>query len=237
MIANFTKWFPNIDNFKPKIILYYIGINERAYYHYNPNPKNLNTGEFITNYVSDKMRENNNKERFLDYLKNNSFILNKSKIVQLKYFPNISKKQKDYSSFEMEYNLNSNNFGKTFLNQNDADKIYSYTELKKNNYDYYKSLYQRLNYLINLTKKIDAIPILITQVMLDGQRTDFMYYTNQIIRQFCKENSIKLIDLAKIIHLELDDFYDEVHTTPKGSKKIAKKMYPKIKKNIIEIFY
>ncbi len=237
LITNFTKWFPNIDNFKPKIILYYIGINERAYYDYNPNPENFTTGEFITNHVSDKMKENSIKERFLDYVKNNSFFLNKSKIIQLKYFPNISKKEKDYSSFKMEYNLNSNNLNKLFINQNEADKIHSYSELKKNNYDYYKSLYDRLNYLINITKKIDATPILITQVMLDGQATDFMYYTNQIIRQFCKENSVKLVDLAKIINFELDDFYDDVHTTPKGSKKIAKAIYPNIKKYIIETFY
>ena len=64
-----------------------------------------------------------------------------------------------------------------------------------------------------------------------------MYYTNQIIRQFCKENSVKLVDLAKIINFELDDFYDDVHTTPKGSKKIAKAIYPNIKKYIIETFY
>ena len=237
LITNFTKWFPNINNFKPKVILYYVGINERAYYHYNPNPKNLASGEFITNHVSDKMRENSSKERFLDYLKNNSFLLKKSKVVQLKYFPNISKKEKDYSSFKMKYNLNSNNLHKLFINQNEADEIYSYSDLKKNNYDYYKSLYDRLNYLINLTKKNDAIPIIITQVMLDGQGTDFMYYTNQIIRQFCKEKDVKLVDLAKIINLELDDFYDDVHTTPEGSKKIAKRIYPNLKQYIVEIFY
>ena len=84
LISNFKKWFPNIKNFNPKIIIYYIGINERFYYNYNPNPENFETGEFNTSHAFDRMKRTTFKGRLNDYIKNNSFIALKVKMIQMK---------------------------------------------------------------------------------------------------------------------------------------------------------
>ena len=46
--------------------------------------------------------------------------------------------------------------------------------------------------------------------MYNGQGLEIMYYTNYIIREFFNKNDeIIFIDLAKIINLDIEDYYDE----------------------------
>ena len=80
---------------------------------------------------------------------------------------------------------------------------------------------ERLSYLTEIIKKNNSVPIYINQVMVNGQKSELMYITNEIIREYCTKNNIYFIDLAKIAKLELSDFYDDFHTTPEGSAKIA----------------
>ena len=49
-----------------------------------------------------------------------------------------------------------------------------------------------------------------------------MFITNVIIRKYCTDNNIGFIDLAREANLIITDFYDDFHTTPDGSNKIAK---------------
>ena len=73
--------------------------------------------------------------------------------------------------------------------------------------------------------------------MYNGQGLEIMYYTNYIIREFFKKNTeIIFIDLAKIINLDIEDYYDEFHTKPSGSKKIANILYPFLKNKLSKIF-
>ena len=234
-IVNFRKWFSNIPNFKPKAILYYIGINERFYYNFNPNPKNLNTGKFKTHHDFENMERNDFWGRLSDYIKNNSFIASKVKIIKFKYFNN-KVRSNDYSNFTLTYNLNDEIKGK-FVNQDQADSHFKLNDLivkDKNNFSL--SLKQRLEHLNELTLKIGAQPIFINQVMYNGQGNEVMYYTNYVIREFFKNNKeIIFIDLAKDINLEIEDFYDEFHTKPSGSKKIANTLYPFLKFHLSKI--
>ena len=81
---------------------------------------------------------------------------------------------------------------------------------------------------------MDIIPIFITQKTLRGYEKnnkifsfsdkDFFTYEKNIsimIIEFCKENKIICFDLNKELQFNEADFYDLVHTTPTGSKKIA----------------
>ena len=45
---------------------------------------------------------------------------------------------------------------------------------------------------------------------------------------------LHIIKLDEIIEMELNDFYDEVHTTPKGSEKIANAIYPLLREILIK---
>ena len=72
--------------------------------------------------------------------------------------------------------------------------------------------------------------------MYNGQGNEVMYYTNYIIREFFKKNKdIIFIDLAKISNLDIEDYYDEFHTKPSGSKKIAETIYPFLKFSLSKI--
>ena len=77
--------------------------------------------------------------------------------------------------------------------------------------------------------RLGAKPIFVNQVLNDGQLSKKMYLTNYIIREFSLKNNHRFIDLAKSVVLDKKDFYDEFHTTPSGSKKIAEYLYPKLK--------
>ena len=228
LINNFEKWFLNIENFQPKILIYYIGINERFYFNYNPNPKNFFTGKFKTKHAFDKMTKVSKVDQLNDYIKNNSFFLKRGKIVQLKYFSG-KVRTADYSEFRATYGL-EHGLSDFFYSQKDMDEKFNINLLKSENKMYVKSLKDRLGHLSYLTLKIGAEPIFINQVLNDGQISKKMYLTNFIIRDFCFQNKFKFIDLAKDIILDKNDFYDEFHTTPSGSKKIAEYIYPKLKK-------
>jgi len=227
-INNFSKWFTSIENFNPEVIIYYIGINDRLYYNYDPNPENFDYGTFKTQHAFDNMMKSSSRDRILDYIKNNSFIMQKGKIIQNKYF-NSKIKKADLSKFKVTYNL-EHGYSENFYTQQDMDKKFDINDLRKNNKIYYDSFLKRLEYLTKLTKNIGAKPIFVNQVMNDGQLSEKLFFTNYIIRDFCLKNNIKFVDLAKNIVLDKFDFYDEFHTTPSGSKKIAEYIYPHLLK-------
>jgi lysophospholipase L1-like esterase len=43
------------------------------------------------------------------------------------------------------------------------------------------------------------------------------------------DNNWPIIKLDELIQMERHDFYDKVHTTPQGSKRIANIIYPYLK--------
>jgi len=44
---------------------------------------------------------------------------------------------------------------------------------------------------------------------------------NEVTRAYCKETSALCLDVARDLEVDDGDFYDAVHTTPKGSRKVA----------------
>ena len=234
-IVNFKRWFSKIPEFNPRVIIYYIGINERFYYGFNPNPKNFYTENFNTPHDFETMVRNDLKGKINDYIKNNSFFISKLKIVKFKYLKK-RVRSNDYSNFTLTYNINSAIEG-DFITQLQADNFFDLNQIKnKDKNEYAISLHERLNYLIKFTKEIGATPIFINQVMYNGQGVEIMYYTNQIIREFFQSNKeVIFIDLAKTIKLDINDFYDAFHTKPSGSRKIAEAIYSNLKFNLMKI--
>ena len=76
-------------------------------------------------------------------------------------------------------------------------------------------------------------PIFITQVAYNGIKDQKLFLINEKLKDFSENNNFQLIKLDEIINMDLYDFYDEMHTTPNGSKKIADTIYPYLKKMLV----
>ena len=73
-INDFNFWFPKIPNFNPEYVIFYIGINDKF--------DNFDGRYFLDNKVSEEKFD-----QFKDYIKNNSFFVDKFKSIKNKYFP------------------------------------------------------------------------------------------------------------------------------------------------------
>ena len=87
----------------------------------------------------------------------------------------------------------------------------------------------RLNNLNAVIKKSSFTPIFITQIKFDGLKERRMFLANETIKKFAKKNNYRIIPLDELIkEMEVGDFFDEVHTTISGSRKIAEIIYKNI---------
>ncbi len=211
MIYDFNHWFPKINNFKPEYIIFYLGLNDRA----------------LSDQVSEKMFDLHIQEkridRIKDYIKNNSFIYERYKTIANKYFP------KQTSG----YFVDNDELYKDF-------KYVGYKQAKELNKDIsnedrilIKQFEKRLLVLKKILIKNNITPIFITQITFNGIKDQKLFLINEKLKDFSKNNGFQLIKLDEIINVSLYDFYDEVHTTPNGSKKIADAIYPYLKKMLL----
>ena len=211
MIYDFNHWFPKINNFKPEYVIFYLGLNDRT----------------LSDQISERMFDLHIQEkridRIKDYIKNNSFIYERYKSILNKYFP------KQTSG----YFIDNNELYKDF-------KYVGYKQAKELN----KGISSEDSILINqfekrllILKKIiiknNIKPIFITQISFNGIEDQKLFLINEKLKDFSKNNGYQLIKLDEIINMDLYDFYDEMHTTPKGSKKIADVIYPYLKKMLL----
>ena len=75
----------------------------------------------------------------------------------------------------------------------------------------------------------------ITQIQFDGINNKKLFIINEYLKEFCKINNYNIIKLDEMNYdLNDKDFYDEVHTTIEGSRKISNLIYKDIKKYLIE---
>ena len=106
----------------------------------------------------------------------------------------------------------------------------------------------KLQFITNLddlykkTKKLNSIPIFITQKTLRGtkiknkiySRNNFDYFSYEkevarIITNFCKEKKIYCIDINKKFDFDLNDTYDLVHLSPSGAEKLSDLIFNELK--------
>ena len=204
IIYDFIHWFPRINNLNPEYVIFYLGINEHL------------VGDGSGVYQFDLNIEKKKFDRFRDYIKNNSFFYRRYMTIKKKYFP------KDTSGYFFNNEKLYDNFTYTSYNQAKNFK----REISEEDNKLLIQLDKRLLVLKNIVKSNNLIPIFITQVVYDGLRDQKLFLVNERLKKFSIHNNYHLIKLDEIIEMELDDFYDTMHTTPKGSKKIAETIYP-----------
>ena len=204
IIYDFIHWFPRINNLNPEYVIFYLGINEHLV------ADESGVYEFDLNIEKKKF------DRFRDYIKNNSFFYRRYMTIKKKYFP------KDTSGYFFNNEKLYDNFTYTSYNQAKNFK----REISEKDNKLLIQLDKRLLVLKNIVKSNNLIPIFITQVAYDGLRDQKLFLVNERLKKFSIHNNYHLIKLDEIIEMELYDFYDTTHTTPKGSKKIAETIYP-----------
>ena len=204
IIYDFIHWFPRINNLNPEYVIFYLGINEHLVVDESA------VHQFDLNIEKKKFN------RFRDYIKNNSFFYRRYMKIKKKYFP------KDTSGYFFNNEKLYDNFTYTSYNQAKNFK----REISEEDNKLLIQLDKRLLVLKNIVKSNNLIPIFITQVVYDGLRDQKLFLVNERLKKFSIHNNYHLIKLDEIIEMELYDFYDTTHTTPKGSKKIAETIYP-----------
>jgi len=218
------KFYPKIKNFNPNKMILYMGMTDGLLCKdYIENQKNIS--QFNSNLVWDNLIEVNKIKRLKDYLNNNSFFLNKLKIIQLKYFPHRKQKvARDEEGFlKKQINLK-------YLNYYDAQKIYTLNEIEKKYLPCKNRLLTNLDNILKFSQENKIQILFVSNINYKGVKDDWLYYTNLLIYDFAKRNSLAYIDIGKIKSMDKEDFYDDQHTTPRGSEKIAKFIYPEVVK-------
>ena len=215
-VNEFSYWFSKIPNFKPNIIIYYFGINDR----------NLNKNrwhDYETNY--------NFYNFIIDNISQKSFFWEKTKIIKDKYFytqENLGK------YFTNDQDLLIKLKEKKFISYREAQNKYkskSKTEIKIIE-NYNKNLIDLKNKLIEWNIK----PIFITQITYDINGDKLLYFLNLELKKFVNKNKYDIIRLDELIEKPLiNSFVDQVHTNSNGSEKIANILYPKLKDKILEL--
>ena len=202
-INDFNFWFSKIPNFNPKYVIFYIGINDRF--------DNFNGRFFLDKKISEKKID-----QIKDYIKNNSFIVDKFKTIKNKYFPKNT----------FAYDLSNNNLYENFNYVDFQSALKLHNNISEKNLILIKNFRAKLN---NLKIKIDELniqPIFINQLMYDGLKDEKLFLINNELKNFAIENKYSIISLDEILIMKKNDFFDPAHTTPQGSKRIADKIFP-----------
>ena len=202
-INDFLFWFPKIPDLNPDYVIFYIGINDRhkAEKHYDLK-------------ISFK-RFNQLK----DYIKNNSIIADKYKTIKNKYYPRNT----------LSYNFDNLKIYQDFRYYNYFNAKEAYKKPSYESQIQLKRFKLRLIKLKNIIDNNNFKPIFITQLMYNGLIDSNLYFINEELKKFALDNNFDLIPLDEILEMETYDFYDSIHTTPKGSKRIADTIYPYLK--------
>ena len=222
-IWNFENWFNKLENFKPKYILFYIGINDSllisrglALKHYD-NHIGIPTNWTYLKKIKYYLKKNNGITYKLAHAMYKKFYLKDTYVIS---------KRVSHLKRNPNYQLVSENY-----------------EITK----YYKKfLPENLKKLHNYSIEFGSTPIFITQKSLMGKMHNKKYYsinkTNIYLHEkaasieimnYCEENNLLCLDLNKEINFVKDDVYDLAHTTPKGSLKISNYIYERLKDKLI----
>ena len=211
---DFKNWFPKIADFNPEYVIFYLGVNDRKF------PEDEEHRFYDEQHSLLKLK------KIRDYVKNNSFILEKIKKIKNKYFI------KNYDLYDMDKKDLYVDFN--YIDFNKAKKKHS-PILSADEKKYISLLKIRLENLNKSIKKNNFIPIFITQIKFDGLSDRRLFIANKEIKKFVKSNNYKIIPLDELIdNIDLNDFFDEVHTTISGSEKIANTIYKHLKDIIVK---
>ncbi len=202
-INDFNFWFSKIPDLNFKYVIFFIGINDRFNYNYEES--------FWDNKVSKKKFD-----QIKDYIKNNSIFIDKYKFFKNKYFPTNT----------LAYNFDNELLYKDFEYISYKKASILHNNLDENDLNLINQFKLRLIKLKLIIEKKQIKPIFITQLKFDGVKEKKLFLINNELKNFAQKNQYFFIPLDEILVMKVNDYYDELHTTPQGSKRIADKIFP-----------
>jgi len=212
IVASFEKWLYKLENFSPKYILFYMGLNDSD--HQNINITDNNAGHLLNP---------EKKDVFFDNIKSRSIIYDSIRKVKFKYLPRkgfVKYDGKIGENYINEYN---------FINYNTLIEKYNLNPSVIKNSKQISAYLKRIDKLNEYSKKIKSKPIFITNIGSNGYDLDLFLY-NQALINHCVLKRYKCIDLAKKIEPDIKYWYGEKHTTKKGSAAIANLIFEDLSK-------
>ena len=199
-INDFYYWFSKIPNFKPEYVIFYIGVNDR---------------DIADPFLDYKISEDK-IDQIKDFIKNNSIFVDKFKFFKNRYFPRNTSAY-DFNNAELYKDFEYVDYQKaTILHKNLDKKDLEFIDIFRNKLDKLKLIIEKNNFK----------PIFITQLKFDGLKDKKLFLVNNELKKYSETNNYFLIPLDEILNMQINDFYDTVHTTPQGSKRIADAIFP-----------
>ena len=216
-LSNLKYWFPRLKDFKPRYIIYYIGINDQ-----------YADQELRNEFQDGKILSDSKYERIWDNIKSRSLFYDFARKIKHKYHKSDKKLLYDFDEGIKKYKSSNTKFlsYKEFKNNNDSNTIL--TKHKK----LINVFISRVDRLHVETTKINAIPIFINQLTAEGFNNPALVALNLSLIDHCKFKEYKCIDLASKLDGKFDFWWDGIHTTPKGSQEIADIIAPELIKII-----
>ena len=216
-LSNLKYWFPRLKDFKPKYIIYYIGINDQ-----------YADQELRNEFQDGTILSDTKYERILDNIKSRSLLYDLARKTKHKYYKSEKKLLYDFDEGIKKYKSSNVKFlgYKKFKNNNNVSSVLT---KHKSLTDVYIS---RIDRLYLETMKINAVPIFINQLTAEGFNNSGLAALNLSLINHCKIKKYKCIDVASKLDGKFDFWWDGIHTTPKGSKEIANIIAPELMKII-----
>lgn len=210
-IWNFENWFNKLEDFKPRYIIFYIGLNERlmdkemsSFDHFY----DLSKFSFLNKIVFLLKRNNGITYKIYNLLYRKLF---------LKDYIDVGHKLRTPVYKEATKNIILKDSHKQKLVDN-LNKLVIYSK--------------KLNAKPIFVTQKSLRGISVNGINYALGNLDILSFENQIskiIISFCFESKIDCVDLNKIVKFNTNDFYDLVHTTPTGSEKISSIIFENIK--------
>lgn len=214
IVSSFDNWFTKLKGFKPEIILIYVGINDV-----------LVENDSLELMTQSHLLNPNKFESMIDNLKSRSFVYDKLRIFKYKYLEEKKNFTKYDGNISKEYIDNFN-----FIN---FDSNYKLTENDKN---LAKSFIKRIDLIFQKSKKINAVPIFISNIGSTGFTSNITVLNLSLI-DHCNLKKYYCIDLAKKLNGKKDFWYDGTHTSKEGSIEIVNIIFPELYKILKSLNY
>lgn len=221
-LKNFDLWFPKIPGLKPRYVLAYIGINDAAL--------------TATGYMNKQDHMNAPRRAWKRYLINNSALYT--------LFRNVRGMVRARDA-KLVHTSTASWKGAAWMWVTPEIQVDRYP---REHGPALAGYAQRVKELAARVRAIDARPIFVTQAMADYRIRDGQvlgivgadglaqvghYVTmaahNRTMMAACAEAGAVCIDLGAELEFSDGDHYDDLHTTPQGSAKIARYLFAKLK--------
>lgn len=210
----FDLWLNKYNDLNPKYIFFFIGINDAVNLFEINNNNSKIKNRIFQNDDKDNLVSKKKFEKFIKYIKNNSYFhaiyLNiRSKILLNNFNFNYNNKSYIYKILKKEFPK--------------KNKTISRLDYNNQNLINFKKLYiNNLNQILDQVYTKNSIPVFITQVIHHQDILyDYLEFINYLTIEFCEDHNISCLKLNKKHNIIKSDYYDTFHTNPNGSFKIG----------------